>query len=86
MEMIVAIEECPISLPEIVEEGVSGLVVEESARGLEQGLDRLVADAALRDRLREGARAAAERRFDLRVQAEAVTRFYAKVLAASSTA
>jgi glycosyltransferase involved in cell wall biosynthesis len=67
-------------LPEIVEEGVSGLVVEESARGLEQGLERLLADAALRERMRQGARASAERRFDLRRQADAVTAFYDRVL------
>ena len=69
-------------LPEIVEEGVSGLVVEESARGLEHGLEHLITDSALRERLRHGARAAAERRFDLRTQAQAVTDFYGRVLAA----
>jgi len=68
-------------LPEIVEDGVAGLVVEESARGLEQGLERLLADAPLRERLRAGAREAARRRFDLVRQATAVTGFYGRVLA-----
>ena len=67
-------------LPEIVEDGVAGLVVEESARGLEQGLERLAADATLREKLRQGARDAAVRRFDLRRQAAAVTHFYEQVL------
>ncbi len=69
-------------LPEMVQEGESGLVVEESARGLERGLERLLADAGLRERLRRGARDAARRRFDLERQAEAVTAFYATALAA----
>jgi len=62
-------------LPEIVEEGVSGLVVEESAQGLEQGLGLLLADPSRLEALRHGARESALRRFDLRRQADLVTRF-----------
>jgi glycosyltransferase involved in cell wall biosynthesis len=69
-------------LPEIVEQDVSGLVVEESASGLVQGIERLLADAPLRDRLRQGARAAAVQRFELAHQADAVTGFYDRLLAA----
>ena len=68
-------------LPDIVEEGLSGLVVEESAAGLEQGLRRLVEEPAMRRRLAAGARDAARRRFDLAVQARAVEAFYSVVLA-----
>jgi glycosyltransferase involved in cell wall biosynthesis len=62
-------------LPEIVEPGLSGLVVEESARGLEQGLSQLLDAPAHLQALRHGARESALRRFDLRRQAELVTAF-----------
>lgn len=62
-------------LSEIVDEGVSGLVVEESVEGLVSGMTRLVAEPGLRERLRAGAREAAARRFDLRLQAASVTAF-----------
>ncbi len=67
-------------LPDIVEEGLSGLVVEESAEGLAHGLTRLVAERGLRQRLAAGARDAARRRFDVDMQAAAVTEFYEHVL------
>ncbi|MGQ0553293.1 MAG: glycosyltransferase [Planctomycetota bacterium] len=69
-------------LPEIIEEGVSGLIAAETVEGLERALERLVADAPLRGRLQRGARETARRRFDLDTQAAAVTAFYAQVLAA----
>jgi glycosyltransferase involved in cell wall biosynthesis len=68
-------------LPDIVEEGRSGLIMEESVEGLTEGLTRLAGEPALRQRLRDGALDAARRRFDLRRQAAAVTAFYEKVLA-----
>ncbi len=68
-------------LPEIVEEGSSGLVVAESAAGLADGLSRLVAGQALRERLRRGALDSARRRFDLDEQARRIEAFYAQVLA-----
>ncbi len=68
-------------LPDIVEEGLSGLIVEESVDGLADGLSRLCAEHGLRERLRAGAADAARRRFDLRRQAAAVTAFYEDVLA-----
>jgi glycosyltransferase involved in cell wall biosynthesis len=67
-------------LPDIVEEGSSGFVVQESVEGLAGGLRRLVADRDLRARLREGALDAARRRFDLDRQAAAVNDFYGLVL------
>ena len=68
-------------LPDIVEEGLSGVVVEESSAGLESGLRRLVEEPAMRRRLAEGARDAARRRFDLVTQARTVESFYEVVLA-----
>lgn len=68
-------------LPEIVEPGISGLVVEESVNGLADGLRKLLADPTLRAKLQSGARASALRRFDLSAQAAAVTAFYQQVLA-----
>jgi len=68
-------------LPEIVEEGVSGLVIEESVEGLVSAMERIVAEPGLRERLRTGARDAAARRFDVRVQAAAVTEFDRTLLA-----
>jgi len=62
-------------LPEVVEEGVSGLVIEESVEGLASAMERMVAEPGLRERLRAGARDAAASRFDVRVQAAAVTTF-----------
>jgi len=70
-------------LPEIVEDGRSGLVAEESVEGLAEALDRLVADAAGRARLRQGALASARRRFDLEAQTAATMAFYEEVLAAA---
>lgn len=70
-------------LPDIVEEGLSGLVVEESVDGLAHGLRRLVAERDLRRRLADGAHDAARRRFDLDAQAHAVTAFYDHVLDAA---
>lgn len=72
-----------VPLPDIVEEGLSGLVVEESADGLAHGLRRLVSERELRKRLAAGALDAAQRRFDLGRQAETVTRFYEHVLDAA---
>lgn len=62
-------------LPELVADG-AGLVVEESAAGLEQGL-RVLLDPARREALRRAARQAAVSRFDLQRQARQVTDFCA---------
>lgn len=67
-------------LPEIVEEGTSGLVVEETMDGMARGLARMVATDGLRQRLGAGALEAARRRFDTGVQARLVTAFYEQVL------
>lgn len=68
-------------LPEVVGEGVSGLVTEESVDGLASAMERMVAEPGLRERLRNGARLAAVQRFDVRAQAAAVTAFDQRVMA-----
>ena len=57
----------PVSgIPELVEDGASGLLVpERDPMALADALERLAADPALRDRLRRGARAVVSERFDL---------------------
>ncbi len=72
-------------LPDIVEEGSSGLVVEESADGLAAGLERMVAEPDLRARMGQGAADAARRRFDIDSQAAATTAFYGTVIEAART-
>lgn len=69
-----------VPLPEIVDEGNTGLVVEETVEGLARGLRRLGGEPALRARLAAGALEAARRRFDQAAQARAVTAFYQQVL------
>jgi len=67
-------------LPEIVEDGTTGLVVEETVNGLARGLSRLVATDGLRKRLGAHARDAARKRFDTGTQARLVTEFYEQAL------
>lgn len=71
-----------VPLPEIIEDGRTGLVAQESVDGLAGALERLVTDAALRERLRAGALSEGRRRFDLAAQGAAVLGFYEQVLAA----
>jgi len=68
-------------LPEIIEEGSAGLVVDESSDGILQGLKRLIEQPALRERLGEGAAAAAQARFNARTLAEKTVQFYETLLA-----
>ena len=67
-------------LPEIIDEGVAGIVVEENAESLAQGMRRLLAEPSLRERLGQGAAAVARGRYDARQQAEKVTAFYEQLL------
>jgi glycosyltransferase involved in cell wall biosynthesis len=68
-------------LPEIVADGVSGLVVEPTEDAIEAALSRLCSDPDLRKRLGEGARHAAVERFDMDRQAGTVERFYESLVA-----
>ena len=63
-------------LPEIVEDGASGLVFEDSPESLAEALVRLASDDALRKRLSKGARDAAAARFGLPAQAARVESIY----------
>jgi len=70
-------------LPDIVQDGRTGLVAEESVDGLAEALERIVADAPWRAKLAAGALASARRRFDLAAQGAATMAFYEEVLAAA---
>ncbi len=63
-------------LPEIVEDGATGLLVEEDPEALARALLGLAKDAGLRRRLAQGAREAARTRFSLPLQAERVESIY----------
>jgi glycosyltransferase involved in cell wall biosynthesis len=67
------------ALPEIVVDGVSGLVVDEEPEALAAGWRRLLQEPELRHALGEGARRRAELEFDPRRLADQVGSFYARV-------
>ncbi len=67
-------------LPEIVQDGVSGLVVEPTEEALAGAIEQLYANKADRKRLGEGAQRAAHERFDISKQARIVERFYRSLL------
>ena len=55
--------------------------MDESSDGILQGLKRLIEQPALRERLGEGAAAAAQARFNARTLAEKTVQFYETLLA-----
>jgi len=62
-------------IPEIVDDGVNGLLVEPGdAEGLSRALDLLLADAGLRRRFGDAGRAKAQRRFDIETNARELYR------------
>ncbi len=63
-------------LPEIVEDGVSGIHIEETAEALAAALIRLAREDGLRKRMSRAAREAAKARFGLPGQAERVESIY----------
>jgi colanic acid/amylovoran biosynthesis glycosyltransferase len=83
-----ASEVVPIStfhagIPEIVEDGVTGFLVNErDSDGLANRLERLVGDTNLRARMGRAARAKMAREFDNRVQVAELERLYDRALAA----
>jgi glycosyltransferase involved in cell wall biosynthesis len=69
-------------VPEFVEDGVTGLLVSpQDPAALAAGLQRLLADAGLRERLARAGRAQAEERFGLAERYDAVAAVYAGVVA-----
>ncbi|MEK7866558.1 MAG: glycosyltransferase family 4 protein [Planctomycetota bacterium] len=73
-------------LPEIVIDGETGLLVDETPEALSWALVRLSQDAELRRRLGAAARARAVARFSLDDQASAVESFYARLREARGSA
>lgn len=67
-------------LPEIVADGETGILVEETAESFAAALVRLAKDEALRRRMAKAAREAAKERFTLGAQAERVEAIYRWVL------
>ncbi len=67
-------------LPEIVADGETGRVVDDTPENLAEAIVGLCRDPALRRRMGLAARAAAERRFSLAAQAETIERAYLTLL------
>lgn len=66
-------------LPEMVIDGETGILVDETVEALSAALVRLAKDTELRGRLGEGARRRAMERFSLAEQVEAIERFYGRL-------
>jgi len=67
-------------LPEMVEDGVSGIVVEDTPDNVAGALARLIRDRDLRARMGDAAREKARRDFPLAKQAEELEGFYERML------
>jgi len=67
-------------LPELVQDGVTGFVVEETPQAIYQALVPLVRDERLRKSIGKAAHEMAHREFRLERQAEEVEAFYQKIL------
>ncbi len=67
-------------LPEMVEDGVSGIVVEDTPENVAEALTRLIRDENLRRKMGEAARGKALRDFGLDKQAKEIEAFYQKIL------
>jgi glycosyltransferase involved in cell wall biosynthesis len=67
-------------LPELVDDGVTGLVVQDTPEGLSRAVLKLLRDPGLRDALGKAAYEKAHREFRLDLQAEAVEQFYQQMV------
>ena len=67
-------------LPELVKDGITGYVVQESPQAICQALLPLVKDGGLRSWMGKAAREVAESEFRLERQAQEVEAFYRRVL------
>jgi glycosyltransferase involved in cell wall biosynthesis len=67
-------------LPELVRDGITGFVVQETSQTIYQALLPLVRDERLRDSMGKAAHEMAHREFRLERQAEEVEAFYQKIL------
>jgi glycosyltransferase involved in cell wall biosynthesis len=68
-------------LPELVDDGVTGLVVQDTPEGLSRAVLKLLRDPGLRDAMAKAAYEKAHREFRLDRQAEAVEQFYQEMVA-----
>lgn len=66
-------------LPEIVEDGISGLVVEDTPENLAHAIITLVKDVSLRKKMGEAARKRMEEEFNLKMQLAKIEDVYKKV-------
>ncbi|MFH1730475.1 MAG: glycosyltransferase family 4 protein [Planctomycetota bacterium] len=67
-------------LPELIDDGETGLVIDDSPQELADAIVRLADDSALRGQMGSAARAAARARFDPACQAERVEQIYKQLL------
>jgi glycosyltransferase involved in cell wall biosynthesis len=67
-------------IPELVEHGTSGLLVEPHETAFETALSKLIEDRSLREALGVGAREKARRDFDIKNQAKEIEGFYLSLL------
>jgi len=67
-------------IPEIVKDGVSGLLMEPNRVAVETVMLKLLGDEELRKRLGRGARERALSRFDVRAQAEKIEKFFRELI------
>jgi glycosyltransferase involved in cell wall biosynthesis len=67
-------------LPELVQDGVTGFVVEETSQAIYRALSLMVKDKRLRKAMGKAAAGMAHREFRVEGQAEAVEAFYQKIL------
>lgn len=67
-------------VPEIVEDGISGFLMEPNRAAVESVMGRLLGDEELRKRLGRGARERALARFDAKVQAEKLENFFRRLI------
>ena len=66
-------------LPELVEDGRCGLVVDESVEKLAEAITRLAQNRSLREKLGRAAAAKAKEKFDIERQAEAIADLYRRM-------
>jgi glycosyltransferase involved in cell wall biosynthesis len=66
-------------LPELVEDGRCGLVVDPSVEKLTEAIIRLAQNRSLREKLGRAAAAKAKEKFDIERQAEAVADLYRRM-------
>jgi hypothetical protein len=67
-------------LPEIVEDGVTGLLTSNDPPSIAQGIKRLMSDPDLRSRLSAAARISAEKDFTIETMVNATVRVYERML------